>query len=301
MKKLYEQNVKLKVYSLFLFLFSALIFFIPYKNYAQSNNVKLIGRWAKGPCYAAAIDVSIGYFGNGSYLEIVDFSNPSQPVELGKIVLPSVVHGVAISENYTYVEDWSEGLRIIDISNPSSPTEAGFFNTAGSAYGVAVSGNYAYVADDDDGLRIIDISTPSSPTEAGFFDTGGSAFSVAVNGNYAYVADGADGLYILQNDLLTDIYGDKSDIPMDYHLSQNYPNPFNPETKISYRIANSCHVTLMVYDLLGSKIKTLVDSYQKAGDYDVYFNAMNLASGVYIYKIKTDKGFTAAKKLILLK
>ncbi|MBL7074737.1 T9SS type A sorting domain-containing protein [candidate division KSB1 bacterium] len=163
----------------------------------DDSNTTLIGRWANGPCYAVDVSGNIAYFGNGGYLEVVDISDPANPVELGKIVTPSIVYGVAVSGSYAYVADYWDGLRIIDVSTPSSPQEVGFFDTGGEAYGVAVSGSYAYVADYWDGLRIIDVSTPSSPQEVGFFDTGSMAYGVAVSGSYAYVADDWDGLRII--------------------------------------------------------------------------------------------------------
>ena len=111
------------------------------------QNTTLIGRWANGPCYAVDVSGNIAYSGNGAYLEVVDISDPSNPVELGKIVTPSVVGGVAVSGSYAYVANGNAGLRIIDISSPSSPQEVGFFDTGDAALDVTISGSYAYVAD----------------------------------------------------------------------------------------------------------------------------------------------------------
>lgn len=88
--------------------------------------------------------------------------------------------------------------------------------------------------------------------------------------------------------------------PQGYSLSQNYPNPFNPSTVINYRLAKAGKVVLKIYDLLGREISTLVDGEKAAGSYSVTFNATNLASGMYIYVIKTD-GFVSSNKMILLK
>ena len=85
-----------------------------------------------------------------------------------------------------------------------------------------------------------------------------------------------------------------------YDLSQNYPNPFNPSTTIKYQIPNAGNVTLKVYDILGREVTTLVDEFKNEGRYEVNFNAGKLASGVYIYTIKSND-FTASKKLMLLK
>jgi hypothetical protein len=95
------------------------------------------------------------------------------------------------------------------------------------------------------------------------------------------------------------------ELPTEYSLSQNYPNPFNPSTTIKYSIPNveSGHaptVLLKVYDILGREVATLVNKQQKAGNYEVTFNALNLTSGVYFYRLKSG-GFTQSKKMILLK
>ena len=88
--------------------------------------------------------------------------------------------------------------------------------------------------------------------------------------------------------------------PSNYTLSQNYPNPFNPSTKIDYRIPEAGHVVLKVYDILGNEVATLVDGNKLAGSYSVSFNASNLASGIYVYVLRTNK-FTASHKMILMK
>ena len=93
-----------------------------------------------------------------------------------------------------------------------------------------------------------------------------------------------------------------------FELSQNYPNPFNPTTTIRYSIpdavdansASTTNVILKIYDLMGREIKTLVNKQQLPGNYEVTFNAGNLANGIYIYKLM-EGSFEAVKKMVLLK
>ncbi len=85
-----------------------------------------------------------------------------------------------------------------------------------------------------------------------------------------------------------------------FNLAQNYPNPFNPTTKISYTIPERNNVSLKIYDMLGREVATLVNTTKEAGNYEVNFNASNLASGLYIYKIQAGS-FTQSKKMLLLK
>jgi parallel beta-helix repeat protein len=89
-------------------------------------------------------------------------------------------------------------------------------------------------------------------------------------------------------------------IPTEYTLYQNYPNPFNPTTTINYDLPNTSDVSLIIYDILGRKVKELVNEKQQAGRYEVQFNASNISSGVYIYQLIAEK-YMSSKKMILLK
>jgi hypothetical protein len=85
-----------------------------------------------------------------------------------------------------------------------------------------------------------------------------------------------------------------------YSLSNNYPNPFNPSTKITYTLPERGNVSLKVYDLLGGEVAQLVNGEIEAGSYDISFNAVNLPSGIYFYKLQAGS-FIETKKMILLK
>jgi Arylsulfotransferase (ASST)/Secretion system C-terminal sorting domain len=85
-----------------------------------------------------------------------------------------------------------------------------------------------------------------------------------------------------------------------YTLHQNYPNPFNPSTTIEFSIPNSQFVTLKIYDILGRLVKTLVNGEKLPGNYMITFNATDLSSGIYFYRLQAG-GFIQSKKMILLK
>jgi len=91
-----------------------------------------------------------------------------------------------------------------------------------------------------------------------------------------------------------------SEIPANYSLGQNYPNPFNPSTTIEYSIVKSSFVKLSIFDISGKEVNTLISGSQSAGTYSAKFDASNLSTGVYFYKIQTDE-FTETKKMILVK
>lgn len=92
----------------------------------------------------------------------------------------------------------------------------------------------------------------------------------------------------------------EQDEVFEYSLSDNYPNPFNPTTQINFSIERLGLVTLKIYDILGTEVATLVNEMKEKGDHSVVFNASDLPSGVYVYKL-TSGNYVATKKLLLLK
>ncbi len=93
---------------------------------------------------------------------------------------------------------------------------------------------------------------------------------------------------------------DESVIPMQYSLNQNYPNPFNPTTKISFTLQESGITKLEVFNSLGEKLGIITNEYLSAGTHTFNFNAANLASGIYFYRL-TSGSFVETKKMTLLK
>ena len=93
---------------------------------------------------------------------------------------------------------------------------------------------------------------------------------------------------------------DRRQTPVEFSLAQNYPNPFNPSTVIAYALPQNAHVALEVFNALGQRVALLVDEVKEAGYHQARFDASNLASGVYIYKLSAG-GFVDSKKLLLMK
>ena len=91
-----------------------------------------------------------------------------------------------------------------------------------------------------------------------------------------------------------------NNIPVQYSLEQNYPNPFNPTTTIRFGLPTSGNVTLIVYNILGQKVATIVNARLNAGTYQYQFNAGHLSSGIYLYKLQT-KDYLQIKKMMLIK
>jgi len=94
--------------------------------------------------------------------------------------------------------------------------------------------------------------------------------------------------------------GDDAIAANKFELEQNYPNPFNPATSIHYSIGSSQFVSIKVFDVLGNEVAVLVNEEKTAGNYKIEFNASNLSSGIYFYKLQAGS-FVETKKMILLR
>ncbi len=110
----------------------------------------------------------------------------------------------------------------------------------------------------------------------------------------------SDGAKIYKRTFTVGVENINSEIPSDFTLEQNYPNPFNPSTTIQFSIPEQSLVTLEVFNTLGEKVTTLVSEELTAGSYKYDWNADNLASGIYLYKLQTPT-FTESRKMALLK
>jgi hypothetical protein len=126
-----------------------------------------------------------------------------------------------------------------------------------------------------------------------------STFVDSVNG-WNGTAVGTVGFDTANNCMVTGIKNVGTEVPKDFLLYQNYPNPFNPTTTIKFAITKSAYVELKVYDITGKEVSTLVSDPYLAGTYQVEFNASNLSSGIYFYRLVAGD-FSMTKKMILIK
>jgi hypothetical protein len=99
---------------------------------------------------------------------------------------------------------------------------------------------------------------------------------------------------------LSDIDPNPTTLPTQFSLDQNYPNPFNPSTAIRFQLPKESHVTLKVFSLLGEEVSSMVNEYLTAGYHEYKFDASNLSTGIYIYRIQAGD-FVSTKKMTLIK
>lgn len=120
----------------------------------------------------------------------------------------------------------------------------------------------------------------------------------ALNDDHSVAIVGWDKIF---NEIFPDSSGGSSgNLPDIFRLKQNYPNPFNTDTIIGYTIVTPSSVSLIIYDVLGNEISTLVSEEQEGDDYEVTFNASDLPSGVYYYQLKSGS-LVKSRKMVLLK
>jgi len=105
---------------------------------------------------------------------------------------------------------------------------------------------------------------------------------------------------VVNGKLISSVDMTSAGVPSEFTLEQNYPNPFNPSTTVKYELPRTSHVNLSVFDILGREVSVLVNDKRDSGVYEVNFDASNLASGVYFYRLQAGD-YVATKRLLLLK
>ena len=153
----------------------------------------------------------------------------------------------------------------------------------------------------------------------GFSKLNGSTITSAYGVSFAGISSNRNskiisGFLTYNSSIVTDVNNEQENIPAVFKLYQNYPNPFNPTTTIKYSVPNvedanfasSTNTQLIVYDILGRKVATLVNENKQPGNYEVRFNASNLPSGVYFYRLSIGSfgktiGFEQTRKMVLIR
>ena len=224
------------------------------------------------PLYDASADLGIVYDPNSSL-----YGGVSVVSEGGAGAYKSIDNTVELfdADEYSDAEKWdhlSGGVRAVDVTSPS---------------------DYSHVI----GVGPLDLA-PGDTVRIGFAVIGGRSYN-DVRANAIAAKAKWDVLF---GDSGVDLSA--IDSPMMYRLGANFPNPFNPETRIEYNLAESGPVTLVVYDMLGREVVTLVDAEQSRGNHSIVWDGNSLAgqspSGMYFYEMRAGS-FRAMRKMILIR
>ena len=228
-------------------------------------------------------------------LKIINIENPEDPYLTAVIDFPAT--DIFIDGNYAYIGSTGPALLIFDIMDRSDPIFIGSYDGIASAEAVYVSGIFAYLISENS-IELVDVSNPWNPEGIDNYSRLTAPSQISVSEGYIFVAD-RYSLEILRL-AQTDIDEDGLGMPQAFSLSPNYPNPFNASTTIKYALPEEAEVTINVYDILGRRIETLVSGKQPAGSHSVVWDAKDVSSGVYFYRIEAGE-YSQTEKCVLLK
>jgi plastocyanin len=157
-------------------------------------------------------------------------------------------------------------------------------------------GGYHNVMSDDGSFTSGPASTSAWTYNRVFTSAGDFRYYCVAHGSAGGV--GMSGIIRVTN--ISSVSTNNADQPDRFNLEQNYPNPFNPSTKIRYDLPQNSHVSVTVFNILGVEIATLINGEESAGQHEINFNAENLPSGIYLYRIQAGT-YVQTKKMSLMK
>ncbi|NOS85666.1 MAG: T9SS type A sorting domain-containing protein [Ignavibacteria bacterium] len=208
----------------------------------------------------------------------------------------NLVYAIAINDNRVYAGFDNEGVHI---SSDNGLTWVQSSLNSVDVISLAVTGNNVFAGTFDNGIYYSGNSGLSwMQINEGL--TGLDVESLLINGNYIFAGTYDQGLFKRSLSEVLNINNLSSEIPKAYTLHQNYPNPFNPVTNINFSVPKTGVVKLTVFDAAGRETATLLNGRLSAGTYNYDFDASQLPSGIYFYKLESND-FSQTKKMILVK
>jgi hypothetical protein len=204
-------------------------------------------------------------------------------------VAHNVLTNLANNESRSYISgsnQQSGAFRVIWVSSGAAFDSVFYMSTSNIATGFL---SKTLVS------RVHDATTSLAPSLTSYMQNGTSP-----GGGVIYAGFGPSKIWFNGSGILTEIEPVSGTVPESFSLSQNYPNPFNPVTKINFTIPKNNLVTLKVYDISGKEVVTLINKFMNAGEYETTFDATQLSSGVYFYRISSGD-FVDVKKMMLVK
>ena len=208
------------------------------------------------------------------------------------------VRQIAVELPYVYMACAPKGIEIINVADPANPY---FVSEYDSLYGsnITLFDNFALLKGYHD-LYLMDISNPESPALISSYSPSRGWYSEEVSVRGEYIYDAAYYRFQILRLTPTGIEEVSSVDLSNFSLSPNYPNPFNTSTTIEYALPQEAEVIIEIYNILGRKVETLVSGKQAAGSHAVVWEAGDIPSGVYFYRIKAGE-YSQTRKCVLLK
>lgn len=161
-----------------------------------------------------------------------------------------------------------------------------------------VSAPFAPLVDDIDGDNLVELLLVSDNDDLLVWNFEASYDDGRNTGRF--LRDNLNGNIWSRPESPTDVDDDTELSPHTFALAQNYPNPFNPSTSISFQLPSAGEVKLEIFNILGQRVKTLLDQRLEAGQHTVTFDGSALASGLYLYRLRADEK-TLTRKMVMVK
>ncbi len=241
--------------------------------------------------YAYIVD---DWFVDGN-LKVINIEDPENPFLQGSVDFRAT--DIVIQGDYGFASGIEPSMIILDITDSGDPVIIGSYDQLDTAEAVFVSGDLAYLISGNS-IQLVDISDPWNPVGMGYYSHLADPSQLFVKEGYIFVAD-KYSLEILRL-VQTAVNDGDNEIPSAFSLSPNYPNPFNAATTIRYDLPTQSEVVIEIYDLLGRKIETLATELQPAGSHSIVWDAEDVSSGVYFYRIEAGD-YEETHKCVLLK
>jgi photosystem II stability/assembly factor-like uncharacterized protein len=211
----------------------------------------------------------------------------------------TLVWRLAITGTNIFAGTFGDGVFLSSDNGTSwSAIDSGLTYT--TVYSLAITGSKIFAGTDTGGVFLsTNNGTNWTPVNEGLTDT--RIRTLAVYGGNLFASTASDGVWRRSlSEMPTSVEPSKPDVPRGFSLCQNFPNPFNPTTTISFSLPSQAFVSLKVFDALGREVSTLVNEELSAGDHVLEWNAVNMPSGVYYYRLRAGAS-TQTRKLVLLR
>ena len=232
-------------------------------------------------------------------LQVLDISDPMEPSLIGASTEPMLsAKDVVANGTHAYVAE-SGGLYVYDITDPTSPAMTSFYPTDGPCLEIAILDDRLFLNEYDFGIRLYDLANPGNPAEIDAFEIGNLGADIWAEEENIYLANRATGLWILQS-------GEESISGIPHGPGKpvtrlnNFPNPFNPRTSILFELTEQSAVTLTILDVRGRVVsRPILNRQYGVGLHTVDIDGARMGSGIYFYRLDTDKGPQVGKMTLL--
>ncbi|MCX6162831.1 MAG: T9SS type A sorting domain-containing protein, partial [Ignavibacteriae bacterium] len=237
-------------------------------------------------------NIFAGTLSNGLFLSTNNGTNWTQTALNNHQVM-----SLAVSGNNIFAGTLSNGVYL-STNNGTNWSQTSLNNK--NVKSLSVSGNNVFSGTDSNGVYFSANNGTNWIQKNQGFNGITSVYALLIANNYILAGTYQQSVWLRLYSEAIGINKITENVPSKYSLSQNYPNPFNPTTNIKFNVAKLSDVKIVVYDIMGREVQTLVNESLQPGIYEVSFDGSKLTSGVYFYRLISDN-FTDTKRMLLVK